>query len=194
MEQDHIADRLALGEAMAQQLVNYLTGSELYRPLRVAGIAGSEQRNMTIGALLENLEALHCQDSLLTADQRAQLATIWAEVDRARHAWPEPWLAMLHRELKAVLDSWKWYLDDAEGGERARDNYRSEVHNRTRLELLVKTLAGDPESAAEVRRLGELDARLREMWQPGGYVGVRELQACYPAAGYWWLYGRPKPL
>jgi hypothetical protein len=194
VEQDQIADRLALGEAMAQKLVNYLIGNELYFPLRVAGLAGSEQRIMTLGALLENLEILHCHDSLLTTDQRTQLSRIQGQVDRERRAWPEPWRALLHRELKAVLDSWKWYLDDAESGERARDNYRSEVHGRTRLELLVNTLAGDPDLAAEVRRLAELDARLREMWLSGAYLGIRDLQSCYPAAEYWWLYGRLKPL
>lgn len=194
MDQEQISERLAFSQAMAEALTSYLTGNELYQPMRVEALPGSDQRVMTLGALLENLQILHGDDANLTSEQRAQLATMQDQLDRARGVWAQPWNAFLHRELKALLDSWKWYLDDAEGSQRARDTFRSEAHNRTRLELLMHELAGDPGVVAEQHRLAGLDARLRTIWQPGAYMGPRGLQSHYPPGQYWWLYGRPEPI
>ncbi len=191
MESTDMASRLAVTQAMAEELADYLRrGDNLYQPMHVQTPGGTEDPVLTVGALLDNIAALRSAAGL-TAEQQDALSAIEAKVDHDRRALREQWDALLSRELKALLDSWKWYLDDAETDQRARDRYRSEVHARTRLDLVLRALGEDQSVAEQQKRLAGLDARLRAMWKPGAYIGPTGRQAEYPEEGAWWLYGRP---
>ncbi len=185
------ATRLAVTEAMAKELPDYLMDDGLYRNLRVDTPEGTVQPALTPGALLENLALLRRADAGLNAEQQGRLAAAQQEVDKARRIYAEQWRARTERELKATLDSWKWYLDDAQGSARARENYPSEVHLRTRIATLLDELGDDPATADARRRLENLDAHLRTMLQGSGYVGPRGAESVYPRDRAWWLYGRP---
>ncbi len=76
--------------------------------------------------------------------------------------------------------------------EAARENYSSESRVRTRIEMVQRALASDPQVAGQRKELGELDTRLRGMMQPGDYVGPAGEQAHYPRKEAWWLYGAPE--
>ncbi len=191
MDQDRTATQLALTQAMAGELPDYLGGDNLYHQMLVQTRNGTEQPVMTLGGLLENVETLHWHATLLDAEQQAQLAAIDSKLLDARRVWMAQWQALLRREFKALLDSWQWYLDDAADKERAQDNYASEVHTRTRLDLLARELHGDPASDAARARLAGLDQRLRAMLKGTTYVGPRGTESHYPATQAWWLYGKP---
>ena len=75
-------------------------------------------------------------------------------MDIGRNAFSDQWQALLRRELKALLDSWKWYLDDAARDEAARENYANEARIRTRIDVVNRALAGDAQTAAERKELG----------------------------------------
>ena len=107
-------------QAMADELTDYLMGGSLYRQMMIRTPEGMKQPKMTLGALLENLETLQWRRDALTDAQRAALATIEEQMDIGRNAFSDQWQALLRRELKALLDSWKWYLDDAAQDESAR--------------------------------------------------------------------------
>lgn len=191
MEQQ-IETTLAVAQAMADELTDYLMGDKLYRQVMVKTPDGFKQPKMTIGALLENLQTLERQRAALSDSQQAALAGIAEQVAIGRRAFSDAWESLLRRELKALLDSWKWYLDDVAQDEAARENYANESRLRTRIELVQRALANDAQVAAERQELGELDARLKGMMQPGDYVGPAGEQAYYPRHEAWWLYGAPE--
>jgi hypothetical protein len=192
MDQGDFASLLAITQAMADELTTYLQqGDRLYQPMHVQTPGGTEDPVLTVGALLENLGTLRSAAGRLTQEQRDALFAIENKVAHDRRALPAQWRAMLERELKALLDSWKWYLDDAEADQRSRDRYKSEVHNRTRIDLVMRTLAEDEPVTEQQTRLAGLDARLRAMWKPGPYIGPAVREADYPPDRAWWLYGRP---
>jgi hypothetical protein len=191
MDQQQIETTLAITQAMADELTDYLMGDNLYRQLMVKTPGGVKQPKMTISALLENMETLGWERERLTAQQRAQLAAIAERISIARGAFAAQWNALLRRELKTLLDSWRWYLDDAGHDPDAREDYGRAAHTRTRIDLVQAELAGDPLAAEQRRELGDLDARLRGMLHGGGYVGPRGGESRYPASRAWWLYGQP---
>lgn len=189
MDQQQIETTLVITQAMADELTDYLMGDNLYRQLVVKTPGGVKQPKMTLGALLENVQALGWER--LTAAQQRQLAGIEERIAIDRGAFARQWDGLLRRELKALLDSWRWYLDDAARDPDARDNYAREAQIRTRIDLVQAELAGDPQTAEQRRDLGELDARLRAMLHSGSYVGPRGSEQRYPPSQAWWLYGQP---
>ncbi|MCB0256039.1 MAG: hypothetical protein KDI55_20150 [Anaerolineae bacterium] len=183
---------LDITQAMADELTDYLMGDKLYRQVMVQTPDGFKQPKMTIGALLENLQDLAWQRDALNDEQQAALDGIVEQVNIGRNAFSDSWEALLRRELKALLDSWRWYLDDVSRDEAARENYARESRVRTRIDLVQRALADDPQTADERKELGELDTRLKGMMQPGDYVGPAGEQAHYPRRDAWWLYGTPE--
>lgn len=187
-----IETTLAITQAMADELTDYLMGGSLYRQIMIRTPEGMKQPKMTIGALLENLEALQWQHDALDDAQQSALAAVAQRVDIGRNAFNDQWQALLRRELKALMDSWKWYLDDAVRDEAARENYANEARIRTRIDVVNRALAGDAQTAADRQELGTQDARLKGMIRAGGFVGPAGEQARYPRNEAWWLYGEPK--
>jgi hypothetical protein len=161
MRGEQMATRLAVTQAMADELNDYLMRNDLYHQMLVETPAGSEQVVMTLGALLENLAPLGNSEPPLSDAQRAQLAAIRDGVARSRRTLPDQWQALLHRELKALLDSRKWYLDDLEQRRAEPDQNGPEAQQRARIDLILRELGGAAGLAEERRRLAELDARER---------------------------------
>ena len=191
MDQQQIETTRAITQAMADELTDYLMGDNLYRQLIVKTSSGVKQPKMTIGALLENVQALGWEREHLGAEGQRQLADIEERTAIARGAFAAQWNALLRRELKSLLDSWRWYLDDASRDPGARENYGREALIRNRIDLVQTELAGDPLAAEQRRELGDLDARLRAMLQGAGYVGPRGSERRYSPDRAWWLYGQP---
>ena len=154
MDKQHLDTTLAITQAMADELTDYLMGDSLYRQLVVKTPTGTKQPKMTIGALLENLELLRWEKESLSTGQQAALAAIEQKVDLGRSAFAQQWQAHLRRELKGLLNSWRWYLDEAGSSSSAGENYASEVHIRTRIDLVMRALAADPGIADSRRQLG----------------------------------------
>lgn len=194
MDESKIESALLVAEAMARELPDYLMGGALYRQLMVKTPQGAKQPKMTVGALLESVDTLRWASDSMTAVQRQRLAEVEAQVSLARGAFANSWREMLLREWRALLGSWRWYLDEAGRTASARENYASEAHIRTRLELVGQELAGDAAAADERRELAQLDQRLQSMFQAGGFIGPRDEQGHYGPQKAWWLYGKPKAI
>lgn len=192
MDSHKLETTLLVAEAMAQELTDYLLGDSLYRQLMVKTPQGTRQPKMTLGALLEHLEALRWAEGQMSAEQRRRLQAVEEQVSLARASFPQQWRAMLRREVHGLLSSWRWYLEDAAQSAKARQNYPTEAPTRTRLALLLETLGDDADVAEARRELAQLDRRLQAMFQKGGYVGPREEQPRHPPDRAWWLYGRLK--
>lgn len=191
MDKKQIETTLTIAQAMADELTDYLMSDRLYRQMIVKTPSGARQPKMTLGALLEAIEELHWNEADLTPAQRSQLGAIEEQIAVARGAFHEQWQAHLRRELKSLMDSWRWYLDDAGRDPGARENYPSEAHIRTRIDLVMRALQDDPTIGNDRRELNDMDTRLRAMLRSGNYVGPRGEERRYPADRAWWLYGRP---
>ncbi|MEI2688813.1 MAG: hypothetical protein V9H69_03525 [Anaerolineae bacterium] len=191
MDQQQIETTLAVAQAMADELTDYLMGDSLYRQLMVKTSTGVRQPKMTIGALLESVQLLDWEQDQLDGQQRQQLAAMKERIAIARGAFAAQWGALLRRELKALLDSWRWYLDDAGRDAEARERYSQEAHIRTRIDMVQAELASDPQAAEQRRELGNLDARLRPMLAGRGFSGPRDSESRYSPSRAWWLYGQP---
>ncbi len=162
MRGEGIPNRLAVSQAMADALNDYLLGNDLYRQMLVDTPSGLEPVVMTLGALLEDVAFLGSSEAAMDETQRARLAAIRESVARARRSLPEQWQDRLHRELKALLDSRKWYLDDLEQRGRQPDRRDPEAGQRARIDLIMGELAGTTGLDQERHRLAELDARERD--------------------------------
>ena len=184
--------KLLIAEAMAGELTDYLLGGNLYRQMIVKTPEGVKQPKMTLGSLLETSDDLAWQRSRLDSAQRGRLSQVVAQIETAQRTFPDAWRALLQREAKALLGSWRWYLDDIARNPEARETYASETRQRTRLELVMQALADAP-LADERRELAELDVRLRGLLTPSDYAGPHGEQARYPRDRAWWLYGKPAP-
>lgn len=183
---------LALAQAMVDQLEDYLFGEKLYRQLLVRTPEGDKQPKMTIGALLDRLHALERQLDHLAPAQQSQFQAIRDRWQALKSQWAAQYADKVLWELKSLLDSWTWFIDDCMSGKRTcADDYSSEVWIRVRIEDLMKDIAGMADLADTRARLAPLDARLKRIFMPGPFVWSADRATSYPRERYWFLYGRP---
>ena len=182
--------------AMSAAFAAFLDSGAPYRELAVALPGGGMRRGtLSVGLLLDLLEGLGRDRSLLSPDQRARLDAAAAAVGKQRASRRDAYVGVLLRELRGQLDAWRWYLDEclAEDGECA-ESYPDEAGKRTRIEQLLDEADRLGACVAPEReRLSRLDARLRAAWRSGPYVGPTGAGDRHPAPRHWWLYGRPAP-
>lgn len=191
MDQKQLETTYVITQEMVNELTDYVMKGELYRQLIVKTPTGTKQPKMTLGALLENMQVLDWQRAHLSAAQQSQLAAMQDRMAIVHNSLPGEWNALLRHELKSLLDSWKWYLDDVRSDPDAGENYGNEAHIRTRIDIVQAALADDPQTADDRQALGKLDTQLRTLLRGGKYVGPAGQEGRYPSSNAWWLHGQP---
>lgn len=182
---------LAIVEGYLEELDNYLIKDDLYRTVWVRTPKGDQSLQMTIGDLLARLHRLQAQRSELTADQQTKLDEMQKGAEEKIYALRTRAHDRLQREMKARMDSLKWFLD--EGGndvQRFRGNFPSEMRNRQRIEEILKEL-GDDLSPEYKERLKSIDHRIRMMSGASPFIWDERWKGIYPQVPYWYLYVRP---
>ncbi len=186
------ATNLALAQAMVNELEDYLFGDKLYRQLVVRTPEGDKLPKMTVGALLDRLQALERQRTQLTPDEQRQFQAIRERWRALKSQWVAQYADKVLWELKSLLDSWTWFIDDCMAGKRScAEDYASEVWIRVRMEDLLRDVSGMANLADTRARLAPLDARLKRMFMPGAFVWGAERAGAYAQDQYWFLYGKP---
>lgn len=182
---------LQIAEAMSAELEEYLLKNDLYRTI-IVRIPGHDQNlQMTGGDLLTRLHRLQSardqleptwQERLDRVDQQAR-ATIYSLRTRFHDR--------LQRELKARLDSLKWFLDDCSSEPaRCRAEFPFEMRNRQRIEEILKELGADaPADLASAVR--GIDQRIRLITHATDFTWDAKLQTAFPRSPYWYLYVSP---
>lgn len=166
-------------EAGIPELNDYLLSQELYWPLTARGYS---LPRLTIGGLLLSLARLQA------AGQRS--VALEARLDGVRSRRRVAWETKAGREVRARCGLWQAYLADyRHSPEGHADAYPQEVRYRVMLDLLLAELPSQP---AQAELISQLDGVLRANWIPGGFVWEDGLQAGFPRAAYWYLYGRLK--
>lgn len=182
---------MAVVREMANELQDYLLGTEVYHTLVVVTSQGEERIQSSCGDLLARLHKLDGQSNLLTPAQREELVSIRRRLDATTKAMQSRYQALMEREARARLNSLQWYLDDCEEDPRAcRVQYPFEIRNRQRIAELAKAL-GDKLPSDIQSDTAAIDRRLREMTTSADFVWDKRVVEVYPRQEYWYLYALP---
>lgn len=192
MTSERVETKIAILERMVARLDDYLDDTTLFKTITVYTPAGERLAKLTIGALLEHFDALQAREDL-TDTQRQRLTELSRTAGRIKKERADAYYQRLARELTSYTDSWRWFLQTCEdGNRRCVTDYPDEVAIRLRIARLLEEAGDRPEVDAQRTRVRRLDERLRAIWEPGDFVLRDASPASYPRDEYWWLYGRPK--
>ena len=186
------ATDLAIAEAMAGELEAYIVDNELYRTLTVRTNEGDHALQMTGADLLTRLYRLQGERAALSQADQTRLDSVQKRVDATVYSLRTRFHERLQREIKARLDSLKWFLDDCTAKpQRCRIEFPFEMRNRQRIEEALKQLNYQlPEPLQS--RLHQIDTRLRQVAMPADFLWDERWQAIFPPQPYWYLYLRPE--
>lgn len=187
---ERLARDVAILEAMAGQMAEYLDSEVLFWPMSRGGMP-----MLTLGGYLMRERRLSALAGLLDTDQRARTTAAIAQFNQALADRIVRFEAKAQHELQARLRQWEEYLKEVERGAADRaSNYDTAVETRAMIAALIDRLSLPPYQADEraEQRLSLLDTRLRGSWRPGEFVWATDWVAAYPKADFWWLYGSPR--
>lgn len=166
-------DFVFLTEALPQ-LQAYLLSNELYWPL------SASFPRLTPGAVLLTMARLHAR--LPSESQKLQ-----QQLDSILLKWRTAWEKKAAREISNRLRLWTTFLSDyASAPEQNADAYLGEVRGRVILQLLMQVVQDFPEAQA----LAEADSLVKARLRPSEFLWDANLQAVFPKADFWFLYGR----
>lgn len=185
------ATDLAVLEAFAAELEEYIVKDELYRTVRVHLPTGDQMLQMSGGDVLTRIFRLSAERDRLTPDQQARFDATRSVVEKTIYSLRTRFHQRLLREVKARLDSLNWFLDEcASEPARCRGEYPFEIRNRQRIDAILAELGGDltPELKTQVNRL---DERIRMLVKPGNFAWDARLEPVFPRTRFWYLYVTP---
>lgn len=185
------ATDLQIVEAMADELEAYIVGNDLYRTLRVRTKEGEYNLQMTGADLLSRLHRLQGEWAMLSPAEQIRLDAVKARADATISSLRTRFQERLQREIKARLDSLKWFLDDCPADpQRCRIEFPFEMRHRQRVEEALKQLNYQlPEPLQHT--LHQIDTRLRQVAMPAEFLWDERWKIIFPAHPYWYLYLRP---
>lgn len=188
--EDPAAD-LQIAEAMAQELEDYLVKEELYRTVIVRVGSADQALQMTGGDLLTRLHRLQSVRNELATPLQTRIDALEQSARATIYSLRGRFHDRLKREMKARLDSLKWFLDDcASEPQRCRAEFPFEMRNRQRIEEILKELGSEaPQSLLEA--LNAIDQRIRMVAHATDFLWDTRLQDAFPRRPYWYLYMRP---
>jgi hypothetical protein len=189
-----IARDVALCEAMADEIEDYLKSNELFWEPNRRRPGGMDLPKLTLGGLLLAMHRLETLRGHLTPTQSKALTRARRELTLQKSQWRVRYQTKLARDLRSRLDAWAWYLDDCrQQGESAIVHYPRQVETRVKADLLLEEAARAKLEVEKSRqRQTALDERLRADFIPGDFCWLEPLAAGFPPDRFWYLYGYPK--
>jgi hypothetical protein len=182
---------LAVLEAFAAELEEYIVKDELYRTVRVHLPAGDQMIQMSGGDLLTRIFRLSAERDRMTPEQQARFDAARSSAEKTIYSLRTRFHQRLQREIKARLDSLNWFLDEcAAEPSRCRGEYPFEIRNRQRIDAILGELGADlsPELKSQINRT---DDRIRMMVRPGNFAWDSRLEPVFPRTRFWYLYVSP---
>lgn len=182
---------LAFIQEMADDIKDYLLGSELYEQLMSRDFMLPMG---TLGGLFLRLHRLRALADQMSDEQQVAFETAAGHVEVELDRWAVQAMEKVQREIKARLHNWHDFLLELERDPiRHTSEYPTQVEGRTILDLLVE-YAGDeapPETETDLRAA---DVKLRDNTQFGDFVWGEEMQPAFPRERFWWLYLHPREI
>ncbi|MFN8464256.1 MAG: hypothetical protein U0X20_01835 [Caldilineaceae bacterium] len=182
---------LAVLEAFAAELEEYIIKDELYRTVRVHLPAGDQMIQMSGGDLLTRIFRLSAERERLTPEQQARFDAARSAAEKIIYSLRTRFHQRLQREIKARLDSLNWFLDECSSDPaRCRGEYPFEIRNRQRIDAIVSELGTD--LPAELKnQISRIDERIRMIVRPGNFAWDARLEGVFPRTRFWYLYVSP---
>jgi hypothetical protein len=178
-------------QAGLDQLESYLLSNDIYRPIGLQAAHGQPPYpQLTLGwLLLARLRAqATTQASPSTSTERLDLDRLNQQLYSLRGRWRSAWGLKAGAEFRARLSLWRDFLEEYRAEPASNlDRYPYEVSRRVLLELLSQEASSLPE--ASLQALAGLDAWLRAVLLPAGFVWEPVLALSFPQSTYWYLYG-----
>jgi hypothetical protein len=182
---------LEISEAMVKELDEYLVKEDVYRTLIVSTSAGDQNVRMTGGDLLARLHRLQGERDLLTPGQQDRLDAAQRGAEATIYSLKTRFHQRLQREMKARLDSLRWFLDELDADrQRGRADFPFEMRNRQRIEEILKQLGSNVPSDLKTM-LFQIDKRIRGAGRAAEFIWDPRVEKIYPRETYWYLYMLP---
>lgn len=167
----------AFFEEGIQELETYILSKELYWPISVHTTDFSQ---MSLGAMLLVRERLRGWKSTGIQELARSMETVHGK-------WRAAWEAKAAHEIRARIDLWKNYLDEAgKAPAEFHRRYPYQVRLRTIIELLLAEVHQSAPGSLTV-----LDAALHRQWESGAFVWDPNLASVFSKRTFWFLYGTP---
>ena len=182
---------LAVLEAFAAELEEYIIKDELYRTVRVHLPTGDQMIQMSGGDLLTRIFRLAAERERLTPEQQSRFDAARGAAEKIIYSLRTRFHQRLQREIKARLDSLNWFLDECSSDPaRCRGEYPFEIRNRQRIDAIVSELGTD--LPAELKnQISRIDERIRMIVRPAGFAWDTRLEGVFPRTRFWYLYVSP---
>ena len=180
---------LRIAETMAGDLKDYLLSDTLYWQLTDSGPKSFPFPLGTVGGMLLRIQRLEGAGSALSPDQFQRVTKTREKADAELKRWAVQAEQKEVREIKARLQTWSAFLDDAAGDpKRHTIEYPTQVENRVIMDMLLLR-AGHAADGQNFRaRLESLDMRLKGLTMRGDFVWDAAFAPAFPDDKYWWLY------
>jgi hypothetical protein len=168
-------------------LESYLFSQDVYWTIQTNPPAGKPAYpSLTLGGLL--LARARLNSNELSDDLRGERDGLSLEFGTLQTRWRVAWEKKAAREFHARLNLWRDYLEEYRANPKNNaDRYSYEVGRRVMLHLLQPLARDAP--PAEKEMLRGLDALVRSVFVPGGFIWEDWLESAFPAETYWYLYG-----
>jgi hypothetical protein len=182
---------LAVLEAFAAEVEEYIIKDELYRTVRVHLPTGDQMIQMSGGDLLTRIFRLSAERDRMTPEQQERFGAARSSAEKSIYSLRTRFHQRLQREVKARLDSLDWFLDEcASEPARCRGEYPFEIRNRQRIDAILTELGTDLSPELK-KRINRVDDRIRMMVKPGSFAWDSRLEPVFPRTRFWYLYVTP---
>ncbi len=180
-------------ERMVERLEDYLLGDAMYLPLGGGFFRGASAPQLTIGALLQRRRRLTLLRAKLKRADGIRLDAALARHDDLRREWRLHYEKKLSNEIQSRLKLMAAFFQDCqEDPMGCASAYPVEALRRTIAQEIVLALADfGYETGDALAALHPVDQALRRLLQAGEFIWAPQLEAIYPKAQFWWLYGKP---
>ncbi len=187
----NVEKTLTTAQAMADALEYYLIEGEIYRTVMTPAERGYTRITMSAGELLTLLHDLQAQRDQLPEEQRQQVDEVQHKVTTVTQRLTNRYYQLLEREIIARLDSLNWFLNDCQNDlAPCREQYRSEIRNRQRIEELLQAW-GEAIPLRVSERVERIDERMRQLTEPAPFIWADQQKTRFPQQPYWYLYELP---
>ncbi len=154
------ADDLAVFEAFANELEDYIISGSVYRPVIVFVAGGKHQMMMSGGDLLARLKSWQAAHTNLARAEKDRLNGIITQIETTKYELQSRFHDLLKRELKSRLDSQDW-ARDTRSEDGSNDVTPAEISNHLRLAAIREELGNDMPAEAD-DELDALEEQLQE--------------------------------
>jgi hypothetical protein len=178
---------------MANGLAEYLRGSQLYGSIGGGLFSSGKKPALTLGALLMRLRRLRALQEQLSPAQQAVLHQVEAIHTEMRGKWRMHYDDKLMREAHSRLDAMRTFFEEcAQSPRQCAGAYLPEALRRTVAQEISLVLDADETLSEDlVKKMRDIDSRLRRYVRASAFVWAEELSEVYPKDVFWWLYFCP---